>query len=581
MVAGVHSALAAKYLFEWRSIRFWDDPSRQLAEVRPRQRGPAVPCSGKPLPLDEVTLLKSTNEAAVELLFAMAKGDAEDRAWEEIAARIMRFCSAQDPGRAAWAKYPDAEDVLHDAMAELLPLLSPSDWGDERIASLSRLELIRNQAVEMIADADPLTVCLRLFALAMAIDDTFVADAARRYPSHRFLHLRTGDLIITAQPLQVPRRGWSTRTAENFRRGFTSTPSMRILPEANFSVTVDHGAWEYLDALFIDADNTLRPLHAAAIEHHFGLNEFAIGFQFAIPGFGGDRELDELEQSMAEVCIESGDESRVVTGKFTNRGPRCPDESQLRAATIISEAVANGANVVLVPEYGLSATEELVRELKALKLTGPVLIAAGVRTDGVAADESCSACQLWLSMPERSSESGLLAFEMGTKALAADFKPRFPLAPQVTFELKERVTGGEIVVLRSPHAAVVSIICRDMMDQDLAMTLATLSPTLLLVPAMTAKTATMGALIESVVMQTQAHSVLANGPATWGEPRSRNSAGRAEAIFCRPAAAGGRVAAPAAGEVPPDGELGYWRFQFWSDVAPIWVPSGYQVAGSP
>lgn len=143
----------------------------------------------------------------------------------------------------------------------------------------------------------------------------------------------------------------------------------------------------------------------------------------------------------------------------------------------------------------------------------------------------------------------------------------------MTAVLSERLHGGDLVLLRSQYVAVGALICRDAMDSDVSAALADLSPTLLLVPAMSAKTGYMEMQLAYVLSRSQMVAVLGNGPISWGDARDKNVAGRAEAVFIRPATVGAVVSVPSErGPIPPDGQLGFWCCRMWKDPEPVWVP---------
>lgn len=133
--------------------------------------------------------------------------------------------------------------------------------------------------------------------------------------------------------------------------------------------------------------------------------------------------------------------------------------------------------------------------------------------------------------------------------------------------------GDELRVFRAHEFTVAVVICMDALEMRLWPRLADLGVNLIVIPAMSEKTASMASNAGLVVASCQAFVVLANGPASM-LGHQRGSPDRHEAGFIGPYADATQPAwFPQPGGCPGEQERGFWRFD-WSTREGEWRSTG-------
>jgi predicted amidohydrolase len=199
-----------------------------------------------------------------------------------------------------------------------------------------------------------------------------------------------------------------------------------------------------------------------------------------------------------------------------------------RIEQLAASAFSRGVDVLVMPEYSL--TEGVHGALMARESDEPrptlvcMGVAGGTDDDGYVMNEG-----------------RLIVTTLG---IDRDYSISIATPPKVhparIGDAIERVRSGtEIRVFVSERFSLCVLICRDAMDDSIVTQLAAIGVNLLLVPAMSPKTASLVDSAAALCRRSQAFVVIANGPAIWamtaGEGSPENdSAVRAEAVFAGP-----------------------------------------------
>lgn len=255
---------------------------------------------------------------------------------------------------------------------------------------------------------------------------------------------------------------------------------------------------------------------------------------------------------------------------YVNLGPTA---NGTRVQRMLRAATKDSAALVVLHEYGLAErhVESVTDALQDCPRS--VLLAAGVAADQDDAGVGASGARIWGRHAGSHASTPTWTLRLPAKRHDA---PLRELATQVdgsrrTIIFDERIhLGSELRVLRAHEFTVAVVVCMDALDPTLGPLLEQLGVNLVVIPAMTTKTASMVNLASHLVAARQAFVVLANGPASMPGQR-RGSPGRQEACFLGPYAAPTAALYPRADALPGPRERGWWSFR-WSEAHGTWEP---------
>lgn len=188
---------------------------------------------------------------------------------------------------------------------------------------------------------------------------------------------------------------------------------------------------------------------------------------------------------------------------IANYGPNLSDDQIQRITKLVDAAMAESAQVVLLPEYSLSDTvsTKLTERLAQLDKP-PMVFCAGIAgesdADGYVENESW----LLVNTPGMDPSWSQRSNAKTTSAALGGVHERIR-------------TASEVRVFASARWTVGVLVCVEAMNDEIISQLSDLGTNLLLVPAMSEKTATMVGAVRTVCHRSQGFVALANGPASW------------------------------------------------------------------
>ncbi|MFE0748327.1 hypothetical protein [Gordonia sp. NPDC058843] len=469
-----------------------------------------------------------------------------DATWLNVAVELLKYCSENTAGSDTWANLDPGEpfdtiaSIHAGALAAMfaadptLRVLATQDSGDVRPLSFmsraSRKALCEfgRHAVGQKSSNTP-----RMHALAVARG---MAECLDEFAGDTYLHWfrARGEVVLSpGEPYPVCRhdpRRWlgphaaNTKPASLPDRDLAQTRRLRIAGAAPYTYVIDFDSW-----------NRLSPVGASG--------RLTVG-------------VGQPNSDLTEFDIAFEDLPRRT---FANFGPKDVAAQADRIARLSSRAAGRGADILVMPEYTLTEavhTALLAREPREPREPRPTVVCTGL---GSGPDDEGF----------MTNEGRLVVH---TPDFARDHSVSTPrkLHPAYIGDAIEQVRSGtEVRVFASERWTLCVLICRDGMDDAVLSQLAAIGVNLLLVPAMSPKTASLTDTAASLCRRSQAFVVIANGPAHWADDQSpvdasqATAVSRAEAVFAGPyAEQPDRYWAVSENNSTPGREPGLWTFSF-------------------
>lgn len=428
-----------------------------------------------------------------------------DATWLSIASELLRFAERNAPAGSSWdglaPGQPNGAVVVVSAAAQAALAAirtEASDDGGLSFATKEERETLRSAALTLLAEA-PFDQAMNEATTAVGL-----AEAIDILTGYTFMpwFKGEGELTIgagTVYPIREhdPRgslgeNSANTRPTRLPNRRLWSTPSLEVATEkvAAFVYVLDFHSWDILSDL-----GTEGGLIAAVGQTNAHLDEFDIQL-FAGP-----------------------------PPTYANHGPKDHQSHADLVLQLISAAGAQNAEILVLPEYGLASTSRdlVVSQLSSIDKVPRLVVcgvSAGTDDDGYTVNDA-------IMIVTTAADGVFRVINLPSKIYQAEVEG-------LTEHIRQ---GSEIRVFLTNGWTVATLICFDAMDADIIGQLAALGVNLLLVPALSARTAGLIGSAASLSYRAQAFVVVATGPARWESDVMGISAPpeqRSEAAFAGP-----------------------------------------------
>jgi len=459
------------------------------------------------------------DEAAFRaLLLDVASLDDSNRTWLNIATLLLKFCHEFAPSASAWgddSADPQREVFNVETRAGMdLQAVDPSffqqppgqkdgDGGDldsQPMASSSSATPEHVQALLDVAwdelNRQPfpdkrMSRAVVARGLAGAIDTLAGSTYMVFFKAQGRVTITEGKAYPVSQ--HDPRRwlgqyGANTDPRNFQQRDLTFTASLRIATgNLGFTYVLDFDLWDRLSLL--------------------GAKDGRLVMSAAQPNL-----------NFSEVDFRWHGETTPPT--YSNHGPVGKVPQVDRIMRLVDAATAEGAEVVVVPEYSVSksAYTDLVTRLPHSSSV-PIIFCAGLVRDSLAKPG-------WVE-----NEGWLL---MNTPGISRGHPEHFhaKTSRAKLFGADERIRrASEVRVFVGERWSLCVLICVEVLAPEIIDQLADIGANLILVPAMSEKTKSMADKVSDLCTDSQAFVVMANGPANWLD---KDPAPRCEAFFAGP-----------------------------------------------
>lgn len=475
-----------------------------------------------------------TESAFTRLLDGIAALRDLDATWLSIASELLRFAAGNMPRASSWAGLtpgqPEGAVIVASAAAQsALAAMSTEASEDSRLSFATEKErqMLRVVALALIAEA-PFDQTMNEATTALGL-----AEAIDVLTGHTFMpwFKGEGELTVGAGVVYPIRehdpRGWlggnsaNTRPSHMPSRRLSSTARLQVASKdvEAFSYVLDFYSWDVLSDLGANED-----LIAAVGQTNAHLDEFHIEF------------------------------AAEPVPTYANHGPADHESHASLVSELISASGAADAEILLLPEYGLASTSKdlVVNQLSSIDKV-PRLVISGVSSG-------------------TDDEGYIINDAIMIVTTAADGVSRvMSLPPKISPAKVEGLTehirrGSEVRVFLTGRWTIAILICFDAMDAQIIDQLAALGVNLLLVPALSEKTASIIGSATSLCHRSQAFVVVATGPARWESAKLAITSPpeeRSEAVFAGPYATSPD---PMAASSTPDkggrGRTNLWTFRY-------------------
>jgi hypothetical protein len=452
--------------------------------------------------------------------------------WLELAQELLRFCDGNRPAASSWALPAGSQTQwLDDVESRVVEALDAAN-GDEALdmlllssPSVADLEALEDTLSKATADLlgtpearRDLVASIVANGAARGIEDLYQDSFLEWDRGHGHTELESGRAFVTTRhnPLRLlGRNGANTNPAHMPGRSLIRTGRL---------VLADHRVSAYTFTQDYDMWNRMGPLGEGP-----ALRIAALGPLLSVADF--------------DIVADS------TTGTFVNRGPRDRARTMQVVRAQVRAAADAEADVIVLPEYTLDERgwDELQGEVTALTHR-PTLVVAGVAGEGATEGTVSNEARVMLTTPGHPAFVG---------------RPHQKLHGATIGGVTEQIVEGtEVRVFVGQRWTVAVLECFDAMSPDIFDVLAQLGVNLLIVPAMTPKTATMVSLAQRLTSESQAFVALVAGPPLgWaGTGDARYSPNRCEAMFAGPYASHGTLTYPTADDCPPPDVPGLWLF---------------------
>ncbi|MDI6630681.1 hypothetical protein QYF68_04625 [Mycolicibacterium austroafricanum] len=474
--------------------------------------------------MDDGSALRVLLDGVVELSDLRAS-------WLFIVTELLRFAAAHMPPSSSWDGLApgEPEDTLIVVSAATQAVLTVDPEPKLSLATKHDRETLRTVGLEQLADT-PFDADMNEATVALGL-----ADAIDNLVGHTFLpwFKDEGEVVVgegTVYPVREhdPRR-WlgdhpaNTQPSHFPTRELMSTARLRVATAdaAEFRYVLDFKSWDILSDLGAGDE-----LVAAVGQPNGDLDEFKI----------------ELSQSPPLT--------------YSNHGPIGPVPHAYFVGQLIAGAAA--AEILVLPEYGLaSASRDLVIASLPDIGTAPRLVISGVSSgiddDGYIVNDAV----MVVTKP-----SGGVSRVINL--------PR-KIFPAQVGGYRERIRqGSEVRVFLTESWTMATLICFDSMNAEIISQLADFGVNLLVVAALSEKSAAIIGSATSLCHRSQAFVVIATGPARWASTAmgiDAPAALRSEAVFAGPyAATDGGQAAMSESESSVVDRHNLWTFNFTERV---------------
>jgi predicted amidohydrolase len=457
-------------------------------------------------------------EAAFDaLLNDLASLEDSNRTWLNIATRLLKFCHEFAPSASAWVddsadpwsaifdlelrtiadlkevdpaffRQPPGQEEKDGAELNSRPLPLSSSATPEHVRAL--LSLARDELNPERFRDSRMSRAVVARGLAGAID-TLAGSAYLEW------FRRQGQVTITkGEPYPVSYhdpRHWLPEHAANTepdkfpKNDLSFTASLRIATgPLGFTYVLDFDLWDRLSLLGAKDDCVVM----SATQPNLDFSDF---------GFRGT--------------------DKTTPPTYSNLGPVNSVQQADRIIRLVDAATAQGAEVVLAPEY--SVTESVYTTLVTglpQSSTVPIVFCAGLVRGPDPAGYMANEGWLLVNTPKISLpytehfHAKTRAAKLGTAV--------------------ERIRpASEVRVFVSEKWSLCVLICVEVLATEIVDQLAKIGTNLILVPAMSEKTTSMAASVSRLCTESQAFVVMANSPALWS---AATNASRCEAFFAGP-----------------------------------------------
>lgn len=480
------------------------------------------------------------------LLDSIQRMDDLDATWLAVSTLLLQFCDSHNNTPQDWGLpigEPQSAIMATEALfiAEVLESggSNPTENSSSAFASADHRMALQRVAREALAQyrfaTTNFTSLIVARGIAGGIDEMFGHTYIEWFRNELEVAVTAGNVhpILAHDP-----RRWIGEHKPNSNisslpsRDLARSPRLQIAPKSASTIgfVLDFSFWHRLSML---GDST--GLSAATLQPNLRLHEF-------------------------DVVKNEGEPPT-----YTNSGPSDPRIQAARVLNLIRDAGERDTPVALLPEYSLSqqAAELVESGIEDLERC-PVLVVAGI--SGEPDGDGRVRNEVWVHIGADFATRGRWARLPG-KLYGATIEG-----------YQEGIAAGtEVRVLCCESFTVAILTCRDCLDGALIDQLAAIGVNLLLVPAMTPKTASMIGSATRLSQQSQAFVVMAVGPALWVDTEnddlpSRYVPHRAEATFAGPYADGSPTRClPDHHLCPGVDEVGSWHFDF-STRSAQWFP---------
>lgn len=428
--------------------------------------------------------------------------------WWHIATELLRFIAHNMPSAASWDALepfePDStvaatSGAVREALAKLAWI--PPAEGKLSYTTKQERETLRSVALRQLAEA-PFDQSMNEAATALG-----TAEAIDGLAGHTFMpwYKADGELKVgpgTVYPIrQHDPATWlgpkeenpaNTRAHNRPTRQLLRTECLQVAPKdiSSYSFVLDFGCWDNLSDL-----GASRELIAAVGQPNLDLDEFD---------------------------IDLGTKDPLT---YANYGPADHEVQARLVGQLIDTSGAHNAEILVLPEYGLASKskESLVKKLSSIDRV-PRLVICGVSSgtdrDGYVINDAV-----------------MIISDAAGKVLRIVDLPRKLHPAKVSGYIERIKRRSEIRLFLAQQWTIATLICVDSMDSDIIPHLADFGVNLLLIPALSAKSAAMISAAISLSSLSQAFVVIATGPARWESTRLPKEPApelRSEAVFTGP-----------------------------------------------
>jgi len=421
-----------------------------------------------------------------ELVDELASLEESNPTWLDIATRLLTFCHKFPPPSTAWDGL-DSDEVW-DAILDLelsaaadLRAVDAAFFAPAPLSSASRehvralLATAKSALVPKPFGDTRLSLAVVARALAGAIDNLAGSTYLTFFKSLGEMTIKEGEPypVCSHDPCPwLPDRKANTNPKNRPKRDLSFTPSLRIATGPfGFTYVLDFNFWDRLSPL----GTSSKGLVMAAAQTNFKLGDFDTKYAPSQPG--------------------------KLSKWYANRGPRNDTQQVDRITRLIGAAMAEGAELVLMPEY--AASESAYKTL-----------------DGLPGSDFPRVFCIGISRPDTNDYVKNQAWlRVSTPGISPSYSTHFHAktsGAKLLGAITERIRlASEIRVFVSQNWSLCVLICVEVLADGILEQLAKMGTNLLLVPAMSEKTNSMVADVSTLCQDSQAFVVMANGPAEW------------------------------------------------------------------
>lgn len=443
------------------------------------------------------------DEGEIRALCAVANSWAErlsadplSVSWVDVVREALTFVRDNPPTAESWqleAGLVGAYSLVtqHEIKKALVKAASEVAGDDETAAPASGPNMLEIETVAAVVSkatgdlaqplvAPSLTAAVVANALARAVDEVHADAFMGWFRANLEITLKPGELYPVSRHDLTSVMGPHSLNTEPARlpsRSLTRTARLALAGEraVEYEYVVDFRLWGRL-APFADGDR----LTIAVLQPSLDLSEF-------------DVDWDHEERS------------------FVNKGPHDADRVLKVVKRQIRQAADEGADLIVLPEYAIDdATWAELENSTSVAVRKPTLLVAGVSC-GTENGRVANEAKLIVTTPKMSPLGTRPHLKLHGARIADYVKGRDGKVEKVTYQEKV-IEGAEVRVYVSDNWTVAVLTCLDAMLPSIIDQLADIGVNLLIVPAMTPRTATMVSQVRRLQSESQAFTVIGAGP---------------------------------------------------------------------